>query len=187
MPPSLSWLSTPVYVLSRFSRVCLFSTPWTVALQDPLSTEFSRQEYGVGCHFLPQGIVPTQGWNPRLSCLLLWQVGSLPVAPPEKPSECLPNEYYFLEPVPLCDTWMSPPLAPTVNDHPRGQARHSAQHRLPSTGLSPRHAEPLAITETTLTVLWELPNTPSCIWCLSDRFPLHRTRIPQNFKKSFPL
>ena len=77
---------------------------------------------------------------------------------------------------------MSPPPAPTVNDHPRGQARHSAQHWLPSTGLSPRHAEPLGIMETTLIVLWELPNTLSCIWRLINRFPFHRGNIPQNFK-----
>ena len=31
---------------------------------------------GVGCHFLLQGIFPTQGWNPHL---LHWQVGSLPL------------------------------------------------------------------------------------------------------------
>ena len=30
---------------SRFSHVQLFSTLWTVARQDPLSMEFSRQEY----------------------------------------------------------------------------------------------------------------------------------------------
>ena len=27
-------------------------TPWTVACQAPLSMGFSRQETGVGCHFL---------------------------------------------------------------------------------------------------------------------------------------
>ena len=32
---------------------------------------------GVGCHFLFVGIFPTQGSNPRLLCLLHWQVGSL--------------------------------------------------------------------------------------------------------------
>ena len=32
---------------------------------------------GVGCHFLLQGIFPTQGSNPPLSCLLPWQVDSL--------------------------------------------------------------------------------------------------------------
>ena len=32
-------------VLSCFSRVQLFVTPWTIAHQAPLSMEFSRQEY----------------------------------------------------------------------------------------------------------------------------------------------
>ena len=39
----------------------------------------------MGCHALLQGIFPTQGSNPRLSYLLYWQVGSLPLAPPGKP------------------------------------------------------------------------------------------------------
>ena len=38
-------------------------TPWTVACQAPLSMGFSRQEYWSGCHFLLQGICPTQGLN----------------------------------------------------------------------------------------------------------------------------
>ena len=37
---------------------------------------------GVGCHCL--WIFPTQGLNPCLLCLLRWQVGSLPLAPPGK-------------------------------------------------------------------------------------------------------
>ena len=36
------------------SQVWLFATPWTAAYQAPLSMEFSRQETGVGCHFLLQ-------------------------------------------------------------------------------------------------------------------------------------
>ena len=40
---------------------------------------------GVGCHFLFQGIFPTQGSNLRLLCLLHWWVGSLPLAPPGEP------------------------------------------------------------------------------------------------------
>ena len=43
---------------------------------------------GVGCHFLLQGIFPTQGQNLRLFCLLHWQAGSLPLAPPGKPPSC---------------------------------------------------------------------------------------------------
>ena len=46
--------------------VWLFVTPWTVTHQTPLSMEFSRQEYGVGCHSLLQGIFQTQGSNPGL-------------------------------------------------------------------------------------------------------------------------
>ena len=42
---------------------------------------------GVGCHFLLQGIFPTQGLNPSLLRLLHWQVGSLPPTPPGKPPE----------------------------------------------------------------------------------------------------
>ena len=39
---------------------------------------------GVGCHTLFQVIFSTQGSNPHLLCLLLWQAGSLPLAPPGK-------------------------------------------------------------------------------------------------------
>ena len=37
---------------------------------------------GMSCHALLQGILLTQGSNPRLLSLLHWQVGSLPLAPP---------------------------------------------------------------------------------------------------------
>ena len=38
-------------MLSRFSHVRLCATPWTAALQAPLSTEFSRQAYWSGLPF----------------------------------------------------------------------------------------------------------------------------------------
>ena len=44
-----------VCVCESLSRVQLFATPWTVALQAPLSMEFSRQEYWSGCHFSSRG------------------------------------------------------------------------------------------------------------------------------------
>ena len=47
-------------------------TPWTVALQAPLSKEFSRQEYRGDCHFLLQRIFLTQGSNPGF--LHCWQI-----------------------------------------------------------------------------------------------------------------
>ena len=49
------WVKSPsvLCVLSRFSRVWLCATPWTVASQASLSTGFSRQEYlsGLPCPF----------------------------------------------------------------------------------------------------------------------------------------
>ena len=53
-------------VLSRFSRVQIFATLWTVAHEAPLSKGFSRQEYWSGLPFLLQGIFLTQGLNPHL-------------------------------------------------------------------------------------------------------------------------
>ena len=64
------------------SCVQLFAVAWTVAPQAPLLMEFSKQEYGVCCHFLLQGIFPIQGSNLHLQCLLRCQVVSLlPVLP----------------------------------------------------------------------------------------------------------
>ena len=59
------------------SYVWLFVTPWTVAHQIPLFMEFSSKNTGMGCHFLLQGIILTQGLNPHLLCLQHWQVTSL--------------------------------------------------------------------------------------------------------------
>ena len=73
-------------VLSRFSLVLRSLTPWTVAHQAPLSMGFPGKNTGVGCHALLQGIFPTQGSNLYLLCLLHWQAGSLPLAPPGKPN-----------------------------------------------------------------------------------------------------
>ena len=46
---------------------------------------FSSKNTGVGCLALLQGIFPTQESNPGPLSLLHWQVGSLPLVPPEKP------------------------------------------------------------------------------------------------------
>ena len=60
-------------------------TPWTVALQAPLSVEFSRKEYRGF-----QGIFPTQGLNLGLlqetsgEPKSPWQADSLPLVPPGK-------------------------------------------------------------------------------------------------------
>ena len=50
-----------LYMRSRFRRVQLFATPWTVARQAPLSMEFSRQEYWNGLPFSSPGHILDPG------------------------------------------------------------------------------------------------------------------------------
>ena len=69
-------------MLNYFSHVLLFATPWTVALQAPLSMGFSRQEYWRGLPFHSPGHLPDPGIKPRSSAL---QVDSLPSKPPGNP------------------------------------------------------------------------------------------------------
>ena len=52
------------------SHVQLSATPWTIVHQDPLSIEFSRQEYWSNVPFPPPGIFQTPGSNPCLFHLL---------------------------------------------------------------------------------------------------------------------
>ena len=73
-------------MLSCFSHVWFLATLWTVAHQGPLSMGSSRQEYWSGLPCPPQGIFPTQGWNPRLLQLLHcrrilypWATGEAPL------------------------------------------------------------------------------------------------------------
>ena len=51
------------------------ATPWTAALQAPLSMGFSRQEYWSGLPFLSPGDLPDPGIKPRSPAL---QADSLP-------------------------------------------------------------------------------------------------------------
>ena len=44
------------------------------------------KDTGAGCHFLLQGIFPTQGLNPHLLHLLYWQADSLPLSHPGSPT-----------------------------------------------------------------------------------------------------
>ena len=71
-------------VLSRFSCAQLFATLWIVACQAPLSIGFSRQEYWSGLPYPPPGDIFNPGIEPVSLTSLHWQVGSLPLAQPEK-------------------------------------------------------------------------------------------------------
>ena len=63
------------------SRVRLFASPWTVALQAPLSVEFSTQECWSGLPFPSPGDLPDPGIKPGSPAL---QAESLPSEPPGK-------------------------------------------------------------------------------------------------------
>ena len=62
---------------------------------------------GVDCHTLLQGIFLTQGSNPHI-LLLHWLVGSLPLAPPGKPTP-----YHTEHDMPVNFSFLSPSLLPS--------------------------------------------------------------------------
>ena len=64
-------------VLSHFSCVWLFVTPWTVDCQTPLSMGFSRQEYWNGLPCPPPGDIPGPGIEPTSPESSVLQVDSL--------------------------------------------------------------------------------------------------------------
>ena len=112
------------------SHVRLFAALWTVACQVPLPTGFPRQGYwsGLPCPPPRQWIFPTQGSNPHRLCLLHWQLSSLPLAPPERPSckgeVCESGHADLLQSCPtLCDP---------LDCNPRGSSVHRIlQARIP--------------------------------------------------------
>jgi len=74
--------------ISQYLHVCLHAQS-CLTLCNPFNFSPSgssvhgillAKKTGVCCHFLLQGIFLTQGSNPRLLCLLHWQVDSLPLA-----------------------------------------------------------------------------------------------------------
>ena len=68
--------------VKSLSRVQLFATPWTVALQAPRSMRFSRQENWSGLPFPSPGDLPNPGIKPGSLAL---QADALSSEPPGKP------------------------------------------------------------------------------------------------------
>ena len=69
-------------MLSGFSHVQLFATPWTVAYQASPSMGFPRQEYWSGSPFPSPGDVPDPGIEPGCPTL---EADTLTSEPPGKP------------------------------------------------------------------------------------------------------
>ena len=64
---SHTFLTQSWCVLSCFSCVQLFATPWTAVCQPPLSVGFSRQEYWSGLPCPSPGHLPNPGIKPESS------------------------------------------------------------------------------------------------------------------------
>ena len=72
------------YMISHFSCVQLFATPWTIAWQAPLSMGFSRQEYWSRLPGPPPGDLPHPGMEPASLMSPALAGRFLPLAPPGK-------------------------------------------------------------------------------------------------------
>ena len=81
--------TTMCAVLSHFSHVWFFATPRTVAHLAPLFMRILQARILEWLAiFSSRGwIFLTQGLNPCLLCILHWQMGSLPLVPPGKPTQ----------------------------------------------------------------------------------------------------
>ena len=92
--PSRYILKGCTILLSRLSHIQLFTAPWTVVHQNPLSLEFSRQEYWRGLPLLTLWDCPNPGIEP-LSLMSPASEGRFFISgPPEKP---LLKGYAFLK------------------------------------------------------------------------------------------
>ena len=104
------WTALPMCVLSHYSHVQLFVTPWTVAHQAPLTMGFSRQEYWSGLPCPLPGHLPDPGIEPTslTSSALAGTFFFLPLAPPGSPLGCTvrpptPAKYVQILPFSTCD------------------------------------------------------------------------------------
>ena len=84
---------------------------------------YPSKNTGVGFHALLQGIFPTQGLNLCLLCLLHWQAGSLPLAPPGEPSTMSLSSVQFSSVAQSCPT-LGDPMNPSTPGLP-------VHHQLP--------------------------------------------------------
>ena len=71
--------------------------------------EFPSKNTRLGCHFFLQGIFPTQGSNPHLLSLLLWQAHSLPL---QHVGSQLSGVWWCCLVTPSCPTFCDPEMEP---------------------------------------------------------------------------
>ena len=120
-------------MLSCFSCVQLFATPRTVTCQAPLPMGFPGKNTGVGCHFLLQGIFPTQQPNQCLLGLQHWHLFFIAACMLAKLLQSCPT---------LCDPMDCSPAGSSVHGNAPGKNTGVGCHFLsqgifPTQGSSP--------------------------------------------------
>ena len=81
---------------AKLLQSCLIlCDPMDCSLQAPLSMDSNRQEHWSGLPCPPPGDLPDSGIDPCLLCPLHCQAGSLPLAPPGKPSPMTRSQYFL--------------------------------------------------------------------------------------------
>ena len=79
-----TWFCNACVHVKSLQSCLTLCNPRPVARQASLSMDSPGKDTGVCCYPLLQGIFPTHGSNLPFLCLLHWQVGFLPPAPPGK-------------------------------------------------------------------------------------------------------
>jgi len=96
LPSGASLILNLRWVLSHFTRVRLFATPWTITHQAPLSREFSRQKYWSELPCPPPGDLPYPGIEPTTPTSPALHTDSLPTEPPGKPNLFCPGQNKYV-------------------------------------------------------------------------------------------
>ena len=122
----------------------------------------------MSCHILLQGIFPTQESNSPLLCLLHWQAGSLPLAPPGKTLKAHAVAAKSLQSVRLCATpKMATHQAPlslgiSRQEHWSGLLFPSPMHESESEVAQSR---PHGLQRTRLLLPWGFPGKSTGVGC----------------------
>ena len=93
---SFSTFTCAPVLFQSFRRVWLFATPWTVALQAPLSMGVSRHEYWSGLPCPPPGDLPNPGIEPMSLVSPALAGGFFTTVPPGKPISLCVHIYAYI-------------------------------------------------------------------------------------------
>ena len=137
-------------MLSHFGHVPLFVTSWTVSLQAPLSTGFSRQEHWSGLPFPPPGVYmhtciwgfPGGANSKEHSCQCRWHgfspwMGKIPWRSAWPIVHGVTKSRTWLKHLADKHTRLSPPSLASLPPHPNPTPLFPSSRGLPNPGIKP--------------------------------------------------